>query len=421
MKRALPTNIGLMIVAGLFLISVPLFFYAYESHAAEAPPSVGQTLVREGTFAVELSKAFGLPGDVSEVEAESWLSEKGVLPENGWIADYPVTPDIIGELRTAVGTAGEMGKINMDKAGALSRFDQILAELKLDIQPLSGGRSAQVAEYNDEIVPADTVASYYVDEGPPVVTYYAPPPDYYGMYSWISYPFWCDGFWFGGYFILNDFDRPVFIGRDHHRGFITNHFRDREHHRFTRINPLTRASGIRATGIGASNLRSNPAGTRQSIRSTTPPPAIRSTSVNTNLYRSTAPTTMRTAPFRTPGNQMPYRGTERGFAPRGGGYVSRADNQIAVRSGIPYQSRVSEPVRTFSIPVRRPEMPSAFTAPRSNPTRMSFTTAAPRFSTPGGFSRSFNSGFSGGFSSRGSGGFSSRVSGGGFSGGHSRR
>lgn len=420
MKRALTANIGVMIVAGLILLSVPLFFHVPYSRATDGPPSVGQTLIREGTLAAELAKTYGMPGDVAEAEAESWLAEKGIIPANGWIADYPVTPDIIGELRKSVEEAGESGNINMDKSGAVSRFDAIVAAMGVGIQPLSGGNYARVAEYNNDIVPAAEVVNYYTYEGPPVVTYYAPPPYYYGLYSWISYPFWCDGFWFGGFFILNDFHRSVFIGRDHHRGFISNHFRDREHHRFSRIDPLTRSSGI----------RSNPGGSRQSIRSdinsprATAPPAIRSTSVrtNTSATRFNAPPAMRSAPFSTSGTQRPFQGTGRSFTPSARGNVSRADNSISVRSGMSHQFGFNGAARTFSTPVSRPVTSlSTFTVPHSSPARMGITTQARSFAPPSTSSRSFNSGFSGGFSRGMSGGFSSRGSAGGFSGGHARR
>ncbi|MBI5100452.1 MAG: hypothetical protein HZB33_01255, partial [Nitrospirae bacterium] len=63
------------------------------------PPPVSAPLIREGAFALKLAEALGLGHPESEVEAESMLGAAGVAPRNGWIADYPVTPDIIGELR----------------------------------------------------------------------------------------------------------------------------------------------------------------------------------------------------------------------------------------------------------------------------------------------------------------------------------
>ena len=431
MKRAIYVNAGLILVVGMFVFGTPLVTPVQFSLAAEGAPSIEQILVREGTFAVELAKTFGLSENINEVEAESWLAEKGILPLNGWIADYPVTPDIIGELRKSVSSAGETGKINVNKVEAVNRFDKILAVLKLDIMPLNDGQYARVIENNEDSIPADQIDSYYLDQGPPVVTYYAPPPDYYGMYSWISYPFWCDGFWYGGYFILNDFNRPVFFGRDHHRGFVSNHFRDRNHDHFTRIDPQTRAAGSNATGIGISVGRSlTPAGSRQNSNSgMTPihasePPAIRSTTVNAGFNHPSsqeAPVT-RAMSFSTPDRKNALRGGDRKMNPSWGGNVSQDGSYVSVRSDISRQSSISQPYRSFAAPVQRTETPvSIFSAPRTNSTVRSFTTPTIGSTPQVNFSRSFNSGYTGGSSSRGySSGFSAGHSTG-FSGGHGRR
>jgi hypothetical protein len=55
----------------------------------------------------------------NEAEAESRLASIGIAPKNGWIANYPLTPDIIGELRRAIGLALDSGKIAMNKDEAL--------------------------------------------------------------------------------------------------------------------------------------------------------------------------------------------------------------------------------------------------------------------------------------------------------------
>jgi hypothetical protein len=67
-----------------------------------APP-VGQPVVSEGDFAVRLAFALAVVTTEDEVEAESRLGEIGIAPRNGWIADYPVTPDIVAELRRPTG------------------------------------------------------------------------------------------------------------------------------------------------------------------------------------------------------------------------------------------------------------------------------------------------------------------------------
>jgi hypothetical protein len=55
----------------------------------------------------------------NEAEAESMLASVGIAPKNGWIADYPLTPDIIGEVRKTIGLALDSGKLAMKKDEAL--------------------------------------------------------------------------------------------------------------------------------------------------------------------------------------------------------------------------------------------------------------------------------------------------------------
>jgi hypothetical protein len=192
-----------------------------------------------------------------EVEAETNLGAAGISPSNGWIADYPITPAIIGELQSSIEAAADEKKIQLSKDEALQKFNDIITGLGgPSVEPYNGnGAGYQTEPNNAEAYPNPTVVNnYYYDEGPPVVTYYAPPPDYYYLYSWIPFPFWCTGFWFAGYFILNDFYRPIHI--HHHIGFITNHFNDFREHRVFRIDPRSRFHGRTFAGIGAPRGRS---------------------------------------------------------------------------------------------------------------------------------------------------------------------
>lgn len=98
------------------------------THAqSENPPPIEQQLVREGDFAVRLASALGISATDEEVEAESRLGEAGITPRNGWIADYPVTPDIICELQKAVGTAADAGKLSVGRDEALKVFYDVAA------------------------------------------------------------------------------------------------------------------------------------------------------------------------------------------------------------------------------------------------------------------------------------------------------
>ncbi len=214
------------------------------------PPPIGQTLVREGDFAVKLAEGLKIGQPRSEAEAENMLASVDITPKNGWIADYPITPDIIGELQNAIGTASDSGKLGMKKDEAMKKLQELTAQQGLPIsadtktqyagteQSPEGGAPPQ--DYPEYYEPS-TINNYYYDQGPPVVTYYPPPWDYYYLYAWVPYPFWCGGFWFPGFFCLHDFQRGFF---DHGtRRFISNHFWDSRTRAFGTIDPAGRSLG----------------------------------------------------------------------------------------------------------------------------------------------------------------------------------
>jgi hypothetical protein len=166
------------------------------------------------------------------VEAENLLVAAGIAPRNGWISDYPVTPDIAGELRTAVDSAAGAGSLKLGRAEAAQAFDGILIQYDLAVRDDTSGEIAgsdQAPAYPDD----SEMNSYYANDGPPPVTYYAPAPDYAYLYSWVPYPFWGWNTWFPGFFVLADFHRPFFF--DGRLCFVSNHFFDRDDHRFRRI------------------------------------------------------------------------------------------------------------------------------------------------------------------------------------------
>lgn len=226
--------------------------------ASQAPPPVAQPLIREGTLAVKLVAALNLGTARNEAEAESWLGEKGITPKNGWIADYPLTPDIYGEVRKTVADAADAGKIRVAKAEALKRFDQITAELAITVAPGNEAENAALAGEEQNVVPPSDLYNYYSEEGPPVVTYYYPPYGYDYMYSWVPYPFWWGGFWFGGFFVLNDFHQAAVVTDhvDHHEAaFVSNHVVNTVNHEVSRVNAVTRASSHSVAGVHG-NIRS---------------------------------------------------------------------------------------------------------------------------------------------------------------------
>jgi hypothetical protein len=329
MKRR-SSVIGMFVIFSLLLLIVPIVVSAQTEPAKVSMPSIGQQLVREGAFAVKLADTLGITSTNDEVEAESKLGEAGIAPRNGWIADYPVTPDIVAELQNSIRTASDAGKIGIGKDEALSRFNSVDKELSLGIKPYTEGKNAQQPQSTAENYPNPTVINnYYTEQGPPIVTYYTPPADYYYLYSWVPSPFWCFDFWFPGFFILNDFHRVVHIGNRVH--FVSNHFNDFRRHRVFRIDPGARFQGRTYGGIGASRSRGFLAtgvqhsdrrifnggprtwAPRSGIRTGTGAPSARIRSFSTSSPRGGAPSIHRG------GMGNAHRGTGGATTSRGGG------------------------------------------------------------------------------------------------------
>jgi hypothetical protein len=199
------------------------------------PPPIAQSLIREGDFAMKLAQVLKIGSPKGEAEAESILATPGIMPENGWIADYPVTPDIVGELQNAAGSAVDSGKLKMNRDEAAKAVQNLATQQGLPVQV--DDRQNPVEQQPPDYGDSEVVNNYYYEEGPPVVTYYPPPWDYYYLYAWVPCPFWYTGFWFPGFFILTDFHRH------HHHHFISNHFVDPKTHASLRIDPRTRATG----------------------------------------------------------------------------------------------------------------------------------------------------------------------------------
>lgn len=251
MKRLSQSALGLSLV---LLLLLPAALFAQPEKTSPGPPPIGQQLVREGDLALRLVTALAIGTTDDEIEAETMLGNVGITPRNGWIADYPVTPDIIGELQKTVRDAAASGKISMGAEEAVKQLNSMNNELGLAVKPAASGTPDKAKSSKQDTYPDQTVIdSYYDTEGPPVVTYYTPPPDYYYLYSWVGYPFWWFGFWYPGYFILNDFHRVVFV--NHRPFFISNHFNDVRSHRIYRVDPVARFRGRTFAGIGASRSR----------------------------------------------------------------------------------------------------------------------------------------------------------------------
>ena len=181
-------------------------------------------------------------GSRTRQKLRALLASVGIAPKNGWIADYPVTPDIIGELEKAVSEAGDAKRLRMGKNEALKAFRTTAVELELPIiAEVPDGYAESPPPTAPQYTEPSVINNYYDTEGPPVVTYYPPPSDYYYMYAWIPSPFWYSGFYFPGFFVLHDFHRVIFFHK--RRCVVTNHIRDHRTGRVFALDPARRHAG----------------------------------------------------------------------------------------------------------------------------------------------------------------------------------
>ena len=223
----------LIIAMALGLLLMPFTVYPQSDQKPTGAPPVSQALVSEGDFALKLAAALKVGTPTDEAQAEDMLTAAGIAPKNGWISDYPVTPNIVGELQNAVATAADSKELPMGKDEALKAFRTATVEAGLPIvAEVPGNYSETQPQYAES-----TVDDYYSSEGPPVVTYYPPPPDYAYLYAWVPCPFFFDVSFFPGFFVLNDFDIIV-AGHHHHHHRITNHFFDARTHTSGRVDPV---------------------------------------------------------------------------------------------------------------------------------------------------------------------------------------
>ncbi len=336
-----------LIVVALFIVA-PAISGAQTDDMSAANPPISQPLVREGTLALELADALKVGTTTNEAEAESMLGSVGIAPRNGWIADYPVTPDIIGELEQAVSDAADSKRLAMEKDEALNIFRDVIGKSNLSVTADNTGQAADNT-YRD--YPESTVINnYYYNEGPPVVTYYAPPPYYASFYSWVPYPFWWWDFWFPGFFILVDFHRSFIV--DRHVVIISNHFRDFHSGRIFAVDPVRRAQGRTTAITGSRTFISSGVGKGViGTRSVTTPSGNRTFVPSSRNVRSGQPAQNRTF---VPSSRKVRSSEPRTFvspSDRGRTFSPSVGRTLSQRSGS--SSRVfSQPERIFSHPER---------------------------------------------------------------------
>jgi hypothetical protein len=175
-KTAKLVSTGFLIV---LLISVPMVallpivVYGEEKTSSPPPtpltgqmganmPPVGQSLVPEGVFAVQLVEALKISRTQDEAQAESMLSAIGIEPKNGWIAGYPVTPPMLVEIEKGVAGAAEAGKLEMGRAQAIKAVGDLKARLGLTVTSEAAPPSATQAAPSGR--PSRTVIYKYVDK-----------------------------------------------------------------------------------------------------------------------------------------------------------------------------------------------------------------------------------------------------------------
>jgi hypothetical protein len=215
---------------------------AQSPQAVMKAPPVSQPLVREGDFAVKLVEMLKMGTAKDEAEAESLLASSGIAPRNGWIADYPVTPDVIAELNKTVSEAADTKRVPMGREEALKVLRTVAVELELPIVvDIPGGYAAAQPPKSPEFTEPKVVDNYYYNEGPPVVTYYPPPWDYAYLYTWVPSPFFFDTFFFPGFFILVDFHKIIIINK--RVVVVTNHIIDPKTKTVSVIDPVKRGGG----------------------------------------------------------------------------------------------------------------------------------------------------------------------------------
>jgi hypothetical protein len=279
----------MLLAAGL--VAAPYAVAANAKSSPSGPPPIEQPLVREGEFAVELATALNLTSLRDEAAAESSLISIGIMPRNGWISDYPMTPDIIAEVRDSAARSAISGHLRISATYAADIVDKVGIAMNLPVKTAGGEYNyASNSQYppgsgapapgTSEYVEPSLVEHYYHDNEPPIITYYPPPEEYAYLYDWVPDPFWWDGFGFGGYFILIDFNRRY---HDHH---ITNHV-TQANGTVSRIDPTTRAGAITTANTAntsaprgftsSGSARDTDGTTRNMDRSTSSPQVSRGT------------------------------------------------------------------------------------------------------------------------------------------------
>lgn len=177
-------------ISAVWLLLTPVPGMSQSDQSDPEAPQAEQVWVLEGRFAVKLASALRLLTTDNEAEAMRELSWFKVEPRGGWIADQPVTPGILRELRRDVARAAESDRFFMSTEQSLGQFDQVVSDFGLSF------------DY-PQAPPADRYETE--DLRPPSARYLYPPPAYWDLYPWYPYPFAWSNWYFPGFFFMYDY------------------------------------------------------------------------------------------------------------------------------------------------------------------------------------------------------------------------
>lgn len=157
------------IIFSLMLMEVSVYAQSAQTGPADAQPGptelkappISQPSVREGSFAMKLVSALNMGNATTEAQSQDMLTAVGIAPKNGWIADYPMTPIIFGDLQNAVVAAATAKRIPLDKDEALTAYYSVIAEFRLAASPaLPAPDEGQRLTGSQYASPADIGRSY---------------------------------------------------------------------------------------------------------------------------------------------------------------------------------------------------------------------------------------------------------------------
>ncbi len=241
--------------------------YGSQSSQTQQVPPVAQPLVREGDFAIKLAAELDLGNPADEASAEDMLAKAGIVPANGWLSDYPVTPEIVGQLQSSLAKAAAEGRLPMNADEATRGLYSVASRMNLPVP--SGPSTSEPESQQPSAVQSNptVINNYYNDQGPPIVTYY--PPPYYDayLYDWVPYPAFWFGYWFPGFYICHSFTTVVVVRDDDfgdrgRRGIVSNRVIDPVTRRIAVVDPITKTSaGVRPVSM----LRTDSGGSFRNI------------------------------------------------------------------------------------------------------------------------------------------------------------